>query len=131
MIGQNSDRILMSDSLKGMIPELEEATKYSDHFVVATLMLEVANEQRTLVGSMHGVSLGEDVKIDLRSTIEDSFFFVKLFSEGTQITCKNIQLTLGDHSFDRSNILRVSSVKMIEIDHQNKMCTLALDLIEK
>ena len=77
----NTDRILMSDDIRGMVPELEtESLKdYNDSFVVATIDLSNEGHTDILVGSVAGISFenASEIKLDVRVNIDEAFRTVK------------------------------------------------------
>ena len=132
MVEDESNRLLMSDELRGMVPELEEQVKaFEDAFVIATLVLSRDQISYNFTGKVDGFSLesSKDVKIDIRVSISTAFDVMKSVSEGS-LDCKFCILMLGQTELCLEAPFRVSSPKMMDFDHQNKMCTLGIDLIK-
>jgi hypothetical protein len=128
---EEENRLLMSDELRGMVPELDEQTKsYEDSLVIASLVLTRA-EDHHVTGKVVGLSLenGKEVKVDIRVDISTAFHVMKEVSTDV-MTCKFCALILGgiEHFLDAP--YAVSSSRMVDFDHHVKMCTLGLDLIK-
>jgi len=129
----NTDRILMSDDIRGMVPELEtESLKdYNDSFVVATIDLSNEGHTDILVGSVAGISFenASEIKLDVRVNIDEAFRTVKKHKT-TGLSCRMFYMYLGDDELLLEGPYKISSSKMMDFDHQNKMCTLGVDLIK-
>lgn len=129
----NSDRLLMSDDIKGMIPELESETLnvYNDSFVVATLDLSVDESTDIIVGSVAGISFesSAEIKLDVRVNIDEAFRVIKKYKTAG-LSCRMLYMYLGDDELSFEGPYGISCPKMMDFDHQNKMCTLGVDLIK-
>jgi hypothetical protein len=131
-----SDRLLMSDSLLGMVPELEtesvSVSKFSDSFIVATLDFTEAGIADILVGSISGLSIennSTEIKLDIRVNIDEAFGIIKKFKT-TGLSCRMFYMHLDDDEIVMEGPFKFSSPKIMNFDHQNKMCTLGVDLIK-
>jgi hypothetical protein len=129
-----SDRLLMSDSLLGMVPELEaeSASNFSDSFIVATLDFTEAEIADILVGSISGLSIennSTEIKLDIRVNINEAFGVIKKFKT-TGLSCRMFYMHLDDDEIVMQGPFKISSPKIMSFDHQNKMCTLGVDLIK-
>ena len=122
----------MSDSLRGMIPELEEEqfNAFQDAFVIVGLLVRSGEERHEITGNLVGVSVEsrDVVKIDVRTSVTAAYRSLKRHAEGG-LTCDTCQMVLAAEATCLDGPYTVSSVKVLDFDHQNKMCTLALDLI--
>jgi len=130
MIDETANRILMSDSIRGMVPELEEdsSQNFEDSFVITALEINTNGTKSVLIGNLVGISIEEIIKIDLRVNMEDAYNFIKDFILGQKILCEAIQLHLAENAFKIQGPFKTTSYKMLDFDHPNKKCTLALDL---
>ena len=133
MIDDSSSRLMMSDSIKGQVPELEsdETAKFDDGFVIVVIETKVdeASSDRLLVGSLVGFGHEDVVKIDLRVPIVDAFAVVKKTMDESPMTCEGYQMHLGTEVARQTGPFKLSSPRVMDFDHANKMCTLAVDLI--
>ena len=135
MIEDNANRLLMSDSIKGMVPELEEERidDISTSFVVAAMemMYEFDSSHDVIAGKVVGLSLEtiNEVKLDIRIELEKAYQLVKKYSS-SGLSCRMLYLHLGDDEICFEGDFRIASPKMLDFDHQNKMCTLGIDLIK-
>lgn len=132
MIDSSSNRLLMSDALKGMVPELEEDQihTYSDGFVVTTLEVYDGENSTLIVGSLDGFSQDEntEIKLDVRVEVKEAFYVIKKYTS-TRLSSRVLYLHLGDDEISFQGPYKISNPKMMSFDHQNRMCTLGVDLI--
>lgn len=135
MIDDTSNRLLMSDSIKGMIPELEEEKirDASDAFLVAVFEInsEYSEEINVLAGKVEGFSLESqgDMKIDIRLEVKKAYDTVKKYTT-TGLSCRMFHMHNGDAELSVEGPYKISSVKLLDFDIERKMCTLAVDLIK-
>ena len=124
----------MSESIKGMIPDLDEESSLkdcNDSFLIASIDLSEDDQVNILVGSVSGVSFENmsEIKLDVRASIDESFKAIKKYVS-TGLSCRMLYLYLGNNELFMEGPYSVSFPKMMDFDHQNKMCTLCLDLIK-
>lgn len=131
---EDANTLLMSDSLKGMVPELEEPSQeqHSDFSIIyAVLGLYSQDYSDPLAGRAVGFSHEKtgEIKVDVRiKTIEAYEFFKKL--KTTRLSCGMLYLYLGDDEICFDGPYEVSCPRIFDMDLQNKMCTLGVDLIK-
>jgi hypothetical protein len=120
----------MSDSLKGTVPEFEDAEvgEQSKNFIIAILEI-VINKSKTepLMGSLVGIELGDNVKIDFKMLLSDAFSTIGLFNQG-KIDINSIQLHLLNDVMYIDGPFKITSMKLIDIDQTLQLCVLAIDL---
>jgi hypothetical protein len=130
----NSSRLLMSESLKGMIPELEEeqTRAFSDAFVVTTLELNTPKESNLIVGSLDGISFdnSSEIKLDIRVEVKEAYEAFKKYTTAG-LSSRLLYLHLGDNEICLEGPFKVNNFKIMSFDHQNRMCTLGVDLIRQ
>lgn len=133
MINDNDSRLLMSDDIKGMVPELEDdkVSMFNDSFVVAALDMSDEKEQFVVAGSLSGLSIEtlESIKIDIRTALQDAYKVVKKHKT-SGLSSRMFFLHLGDDEIYFEGPYKVACIKLLEFDHQNKMCVLGIDLIK-
>jgi hypothetical protein len=132
----DSNRLLMSDSIKGMVPELEDdqIEQLSDSYVMTTFQFLLEGTEKILGGSLVGISLEnlEEIKLDVRVNLGDAYDIIKKYVEETsRLSCGMFYMHLGDSEIPFSGPFEVSRPKIHDFDHQNKMCTLGVDLIKR
>ena len=124
------NRLLMSDSLKGVVPDFEDdVSKYEDAFVVASIVFGEEHKQ-ILSASLVGFSFeGAVTKLDIRlSTLEAFKISKKIISDSLE--CSECFLTLASEDIRLGGPFQISSPKLLDFDRQNKLCTLGIDLIK-
>lgn len=133
MIDDTINRILMSDSLRGIVPDLEDdSSQISEHlfnsFIIVILEM---NDAEFLTGSLDGISLEEKViKLDVKLKIDSVYDIINDMSLGAVPACNAVQLHFGEKATRIVGPFKFASPKMFAIDHQNKLCVLAIDLIK-
>jgi len=129
-ITTSTSKLLMSDSLKGTVPEFEDAEvgEQSKNFIIAILEI-VINKSKTepLMGSLVGIELGDNVKIDFKMLLSDAFSTIGLFNQG-KIDINSIQLHLLNDVMYIDGPFKITSMKLIDIDQTLQLCVLAIDL---
>ena len=122
----------MSDALKGMVPELEEdqIRTYNDAFVVTTLEVNDGETSKIIVGSLDGFSQDEnsEIKLDVRVEVREAYDVIKMYTS-TRLSSRMLYLHLGDDEIPFEGPYKISNPKIMSFDHQNRMCTLGVDLI--
>jgi len=125
-----SSRLLMSEEIQGMVPQLEDDAfqKFEDAFIVG--VLEIALDDSPLVGNITGLAIDDNVKFDFRVSLSSAYSVITRAALGKQMTCTAYQLHLGDDTIRVPGPYTIQSPRMIDIDHSTKMCVLAVDLIK-
>lgn len=131
MMNFNSERqprLLYSDSLEGNLPDeiFDEIFESGISVVIVT-----ENKEDFIIGTLVGVEFSENLKIDIKISIEHVFNFVtSILSDVTKRKVKNVILSLGEEIANFSGPYNIKSAKIIEIDVPNKSCVLAVDLFK-
>lgn len=130
----DSNRLLMSDSIKGMVPELEDEqiVSLSDSYVMVTFQFLVDDTEKILGGSLVGIAFDtqEEAKIDARVNLGDAYDIIKKYVQTSRLSCGVFYMHLGDNEIPFVGPFAVAHPKIHDFDHQNKMCTLGVDLIK-
>jgi len=133
MIDSTTNRLLMSDSLKGMIPELEDEvtqTLTSMDSVVITV-IEI-NGLEPLIGTLDGIQVEkQSIKLDVKLKLEEAYEIFILITSGADLLCNGIQLHLSEKINRIIGPYFLTSPKLFGIDMHNKLCMLGMDLIKK
>jgi len=129
MIEDRSNRLLMSDSIRGMIPELEEEyiASLGDSYVIITLTDLTSITSGILVGI--SIECLAEIKLDIRVKLNEAFSTIKNYTT-SGLSCRLLYMHLSDDEICLPGPFKISSPKILDIDHQNKMCTLGVDLIK-
>lgn len=132
MEDNNFDNLMMSDSIRGQIPDLEDdaVKKLEDSFLVAALEVKFGDSIEPLVGSTVGLSFESDmnISVDLRVSTPDAFDLLKKHG-AFAVECTTFYVYLGQEEICHRGPYRFTSLKVLDFDHQNKMCTLGIDMV--
>ena len=133
-IDNTDGTLIMSDSLVGMVPELEDVEKsprheFSDLYLI--LGLHDDDQADPLGGRSVRFSLEEEnrIKVDMRLGIDEAYEFIKKFKT-TRLSCRLLYLCFGDDEICFDGPFNIACPRIFDADRQNKMCTLGLDLIK-
>lgn len=125
-------RLLMSDDLRDILPEETQLDLINDGFII--VVLATNPRDFSLVGNLVGIEVKKDkvVKIDLRVSLEDSYnFIVNYFSEKISRNLGGIVMSLGEKAYSHQPVsYKINTVKIVDLDSENKMCVLAVDLFK-
>ena len=92
MLDDASNRLLMSDSIKGMIPDLEEdkVKNMNDAFLVGVfeIIYDSFDDIDVMAGKVEGISFESqgDIKIDVRLDTKKAYDTIKKYTT-TGLTC--------------------------------------------
>lgn len=118
---------LMSDSLQDSFPsEEQQLEELKNIFIVASLAFEDGED---ITGNMLGIEFGDNPKLDVKVLTESTFKFIGT----TLLTKKNVSSILLIHANEMIKIpgpFRIGSLKIVEMDYENRACVLAIDLFK-
>ena len=121
---------LISDSLQDILSDEELIKAHQDLFV--SVVLETPTRENSLMGNLVGIELCETVKIDLKVSIEEAFRFItESFSSPDQKYLLRVVLALQDSVKILKGPFKIINTKIIELDPTNKVCVLAVDLLNE
>lgn len=135
MIDDVSNRLLMSDSIRGMIPDLEEEkiSDLNDSFVIAVIevIYTDSNEVDVFAGKVEGISFESqgDIKLDVGLELKKAYDVIKKHKT-TGLSCRMLHVCHGDDEFCIEGRYKISSAKLFDFDIDKKICTLGIDLIK-
>lgn len=122
--------VLMSEALKGQVPELdgEQIEEIAAKHVTVLLERIVGGKSDPMVGILRGMLLGDNPEIEFRCSIEDAMLVL-----GTQdLHVGKIQLHHGDGALvEVSGPFDVKARRIDEIVAQDQLCTLGLHLMKR
>lgn len=127
----DTDRLLMSDALKGKLPELDEEIIKKLEDTIITVSFQFSREDVTDVmsGLLVGCSVDSDsIKLDFRLDTTEAYNWFAKFVE-PDWRCIRLIIEHAGHCIDMTGPFYVNSPKIIDIDRQSKMSTLGIDLI--
>ena len=132
MIPVNEDRLLVSDSLAGNIPDLEDEKtaflRHQDAFIICVIETnDISPNDHYFAGKMVAISCEEIIKIDMKVTLSIGFQILKNCFE-KKLIADAFQIHHGNDHIRKIGPFQIKSPKILEIDHEMKACTIALDL---
>lgn len=131
---ENDNRLLMSDDLRGKVPELDDdiLKQYESNFIFGVLEGVDPAAGNNMLGNLVGLALENPVKWDFRVGLETALRFLSRYAGDSPTTitirCEGFQLFLGDGVLRFPGPFNVVKPKIYDIDNGNRMCTLAVDL---
>ena len=127
----DQNTLLMSESLKGMIPELESSeddlSELESNYIIAILHFD---QKKYLIGNLVSASFEDAKKLDIKANLQEVFSLLKSLLFDASFKCNSIELHLGEEIIDLKKSYKVTNLKIMELDHQNKSCILAIDLVD-
>lgn len=121
----DNSRVLMSDVLKGQVPELEgEAEGLEALYVHVIVALRVGNKQTALAGILRSVLFGEDPELEFRVQLEEALAFV----EANDMQVLGFELHHGMKVIKVPGPLVVKAVRIDDVAFAEQLCTLSLGL---
>jgi hypothetical protein len=126
-IKPDTSRVLMSDVLKGTIPELEDEIAkdpISGKHVIAIAHRVVAGKADGLVGILRGVLFGKDPEIAFRIELNDAMDIV----DAPQLHFNGFEFHHGERIIKMPGPFLVEAARIDDISAQDQMCTLSLHL---
>lgn len=131
IIDPQNNTLLVSDIIKDDIPDANEEllTHIKYRFVTAKLDIKNKHQDIIVAGSLVGLSIEEKIKIDFKVKLEIGFDIISGYLYGIEYECNNLHLSYADEETVISRKMRLLSPKIYDVDHENMLCTLALDLV--
>ena len=129
MIDTNDNRLLMSDSLRGMVPELEDEVleRVQDGYISIALLQK---DLDPLTGICVGISYdATEVKIDMRVELHKAYQFMKRLMH-EEVVSQELNLSLSNDFVVIHGPHRVKTPRLTDFDHSTKLCTLGIDLFK-
>lgn len=132
-ITPNVDRVLMSDTLKGQVPELddENVTDFDEiqsHHVIVVADKIVNNQRTGLVGVLRGLTLGAESEIQFRIDLDEALDII----DAPGLAFGGFELCHGEKkSVKIQGPFNVKSARLEDISVQDQLCTLGLHLVKQ
>lgn len=128
----DENRLLMSDSLKDVVPDLteEEINALSATMIVATMEIIYDGKVEIVAGKLLGLSYEPEgnMRLDIHMELKKAYDFIKKY-KATRLSCRMLYLHLGNDEISNAGNFKISSPKIFDFDQQMTTCTLAVDLI--
>lgn len=127
----DTSRVLMSDSLKGQIPDIEEEQQsLIDRLIGVTATWKSGDlDDRTIFGSLRTFLMnknGDFRELELRVLLDDALDMVSV----VDVVFTKIELKHGERTLKSEGLSLVETrIIDIEVNSEPQMCTLALGLM--
>lgn len=126
----DGNRLLMSDSLKGVVPELEDdmIRKLEDAFVAVSFQLTHGDESEVLTAALLGCAVEEGMtRVDFRLDTFDAYRWFSSFVKD-QWRCEVVIFSHSERLLEIPGPFRVKCPKITDIDRKDKISTIGVDL---
>lgn len=124
------EKLLMSDSLRGQIPDLEQLDSQDDYFVIFALVARSKFTAEIIIGTLVGISVEPDiVKVEMRIETSKAYDFLTAHMS-TGWECLEYHLQTASKDYTETGPFRISSPRMMDFDKSDKHCTLGFDLLK-
>lgn len=129
-IHDSKPKELMSEDLQGVLQEENIVNTFQESFI--SVIIVTQDKEDSLIGSLVGVQLESNIKLDMRVSLEDAYSFVsKILTNKISKLLSNIIFSYSDNSTVVKGPFEASSIKIVEIESNSKVCVLAIDLIRQ
>ena len=128
----DKSQVLMSDVLKGQVPELEGEHPV-DQMHAATQVILIAEKivggkTEGMVGILRGLLLGQDPEIEFRTDLKEALFILK----ANQLSFTKFEIHYGeDIVVPIPGPFVVKAARIDEISPADQLCTLGLHLTKQ
>lgn len=124
----DNDRVLMSEALRGQVPELEGEAQVPAELVLnaVTVVAEkrIGDKVTAMVGVLRGVLLGSEPEIEFRCALDEALDVL----EASQLSFGGFELHRGDRVVQIKGPFLVKAARLDEIVPGDQLCTLGLHL---
>ena len=121
----------MSDVLKGNVQEVDDEQNIDDlksRFMTCVLIVKDPTHFLSLVGSISTFLFDEHYELEIRVVMEDAFITMKHWAE---IKFSSMEIHYGEESINIEHQLKISAVRIQEIDRGRQTCVLAMKLLKE
>ena len=119
-IAASRSSILMSDVLKGNVPELDEdaVDEHAHRFIMTTMELTIDGEDADppIAGSINNIELSDDTYVEVRVALADAFDILRTWDvKRATMKIKAYHLTCGQETMSTAGPFEISSVTLKEL----------------
>lgn len=122
----DTSRVLMSDVLKGQLPEHESniVDQLEAQYIHVVADRYISNQSKPLVGLLRTVLFDTSPEIEIKIEISEALATVK----AEQLVFNGFELQHGDETLQMPGPFNVKAARIQEIDPATQTCVLALHL---
>jgi len=115
----------MSQELHGLVPDLEDEHVF-DHGTTAMVQGEIIDELMPLEGELVEISSSNDLRVELKLNIRSA---LTIYKNRDKFVFKQIKIIHRDETLSFGDMLKISGIKIKDVNHANQICTLGLTLV--
>jgi len=124
-----NDHILVSDSLQGQVADVDPTEEFKNNLLIAVLsVLKSDKGVETLVGSVASSLLDEHHELEIKVEMQEGFNFYRTWPH---IVLAGYEIHRAEEIVSFKGPLRVSAVRIQEIDPARQTCVLAMKLAKE
>ena len=117
-------KIIMSEELQGLIPELEDDTA-SEYGSNAVVQFDILDQKIPLRGPLVSVTSSQAMEFEIRSTIEAALAIYKIKND---VIFDKIKIIYHEESLTHEGPFMISDIKIHDIKHSEQICVLKMSL---
>ena len=121
----NPSRLLMSKILEDNVENIISSIDIPNHMVAILSVIVEDSRVENIVGSLITYLLDEHYEIEVRVVIEDAFSLTQIWPK---IQIAGFEIHFDKEIFTVKGPLKVSALRVQDIDQRNQMCVLAMKL---
>ena len=118
-------RVLMSEALEGNVSDVESTDQIAGYIVAVIAVSMGEGKIETIVGSTVTFLLDEHYEIEARVLMDDAFNLTQVWPA---VKIAGFELHFGEEVYTVKGPLKVSALRIQDIDQQRQMCVLAMKL---
>jgi hypothetical protein len=121
----DTSRILMSEALRGQVPELEgEAETLQQEAVIASAMVQIGGKKTAIVGVVRFFLLGAEPELGFKVQLDDAFEV----ASAEQLQFLGFEVHHGERVLKVPGPFIIKDALVDEIDPASQLCVLSLGL---
>lgn len=124
----DTDRVLMSEALRGQVPELDGEAQVTSELLGRTVTViadkRIGDTKTAMIGVLRGIQLGAEVEIEFRCDLGEALDVL----EAQQLSFGGFELHHGDRIVPIKGPFLVKAARLDEIVFDEPLCTLGLHL---
>lgn len=120
----NDSKVMMSEELQGLVPDLEEGG--FDHGSNSVVHLEISGRRDPFYGPLVGFSCSNRLKVELKTTPDKA---LEIYRNKDAVVFDRIKIIYRNESLSFDGPLKVHKVRVRDVRQKSQVCTLRLSFI--